>query len=96
MILSFIITVVIEHLFHISIHFTFLLVQVHHNVIILLLLFGMNGLNLLALLSKLSQLLDLWGQMSLDIFQFLFDLSYGFGDLLQSLILLVIKNFFLI
>jgi len=81
-ILSFIITIVIEHLFHICIHFSFLLIQVHDNVVILLFLFSVNGLNLLALLSKLSQLLDLWSQMSLNIFQFLFDLSYCFGDLL--------------
>jgi len=81
-ILSFIITIVIEHLFNISIHFSFLLIQVHDNVVILLFLFSVNGLNLLALLSKLSQLLDLWSQMSLNIFQFLFDLSYCFGDLL--------------
>jgi hypothetical protein len=95
-ILSFIITIIIEHLFHISIHFSFLLIQVHDNVIILLFLFSVNGLDLLALLSKLSQFLDLWSQMSLNIFQFLFDLSYCFGDLLKSLILLVIKNFFLV
>jgi len=81
-ILSFIITIVIEHLLNISIHFSFLLIQVHDNVVILLFLFSVNGLNLLALLSKLSQLLDLWSQMSLNIFQFLFDLSYCFGDLL--------------
>jgi len=81
-ILSFIITIVIEHLFHICIHFSFLLIQVHDNVVILLFLFSVNGLDLLALLSKLSKLLDLWSQMSLNIFQFLFDLSYCFGDLL--------------
>ena len=85
-ILSFIITIVIEHLFHICIHFSFLLIQVHDNVVILLFLFSVNGLDLLALLSKLSKLLDLWSQMSLNIFQFLFDLSYCFGDLLKSLI----------
>jgi len=96
MILSFIITIVIEHLFDIVIHLAFLLVQVHHDVVILLFLFGVNSLDLLALLPELPQLLDLWSQMSLDIFQFLFDLSYSFGDLLQSLIFLVIKNFFLI
>ena len=96
MILSFIITIVIENLFHIIIHFTFLLVQVHNDVVILLLLFCMDCLNLLALLSKLSELLDFRSQMSLDIFQFLFNLSDSFGDLLESLILLVIKNFFLV
>jgi hypothetical protein len=74
-ILSLVITIVIEHLFDIGVHFTFLLIQVHDNVVILLFLFSMNGLNLLALLSKLSQLLDLWSQMSLNIFQFLFEIK---------------------
>ena len=95
-ILSLIVTIIIKHLLHIIIHLALLLVQIHHNIVILLFLLSMNGLDLLALLSELPQLLNLRSQMRLDIFQLLFNLSHGFGNLLQSLVLLVIKNFFLV
>jgi hypothetical protein len=95
-VLSFVVTIIVKHLLHVVVHLAFLLVQVHDYIVILLLLLGMHSLNLLAGLSELSKLLDFGSQVGLDVLELLFDLSHGFSDFLQSLVLLVVKNLLLV
>lgn len=96
MVLSLVLTVVIEYGFDVILHLALFLVEVHDNVVVLLLLFGVDSLDFLALLSQLSELLNLWSQVGLDVFEFLLNLADSLCDLLQSLILLVVQDLFLI
>jgi NADH:ubiquinone oxidoreductase subunit K len=96
MVLALVVSVVVEGGFHFRVHLTFLLIEVHHDVVVLLLLFCMDCFNLLHLRSEVSQLLDLWGELLLSIFNLSFDLVNSFGDFLEGLILLIIKELFLI
>ena len=96
MVLPLIISVIVECRFDFRIHLALLLVQVHHNVIVLLLFFGVDCLNLLHLRTEVSQLLDFWRELLLSVFDFPFDLVNSLSDLLKSLILLVVKQLLLI
>lgn len=96
MVFALVVSVVIVCRFDFRVHLTLLLIEMHHDVVVLLLLFGMNCFDLLHLGSEVSQLLDLWGELLLSIFNLSFDLVYGFGNFLECLILLVVKELFLI
>jgi len=96
MVLALVVSVVVVGGFHFRVHLTFLLVEMHHDVVVLLLLFGMDCFDLLHLGSEVSQLLNLWGELLLSVFNLSFDLVNGIGDFLEGLILLVIKELFLI
>ena len=95
-VLSFVFHVVLEHVLHVLVELALLLVKVHHDVVVLLLLVSVYCLDLLHLNSQLSQVLDLWSQVLLSVLDFLLDLFDSLGDLLQGLVLLVVKDFFLV
>lgn len=96
MVLLLLLSVIIESGLHIRADLFFLLVEVHDDVIILLLLFRVGSFNVLHLLTKLPQLLDLWGEGLFSVFDFLFNLLDSLGDFLESLIFLVIEKLLLI
>jgi hypothetical protein len=96
MVLALVVSVVVVGCFHFRVHLALLLVEVHHDVVVLLLLLGMDCLDLLHLGSQVSQLLNLWGKLLLSVFNLSFDLVDGLGNFLEGLILLVIKKLFLI
>ena len=93
MVLSIVFPVVIEHSIDVTLHLFLLLVEVHNNIVILLLLFEISGIDSFDLFSEFSQFFDLGSELLLPVFNLFFNLSYSFGDFLQSLILLVVENF---
>ena len=96
MVFSLVISVVVIGLLNLGVQLSFFVIQLHDMVVIHFLLFCVMGLNFLHLLSQLSKFLDLWSKLGLSILHFSFNLSYSLSDLLESLILLVIKKLLLI
>lgn len=94
MVLSLVFPIIIEHSIDVTLHLFLLLVEIHHNIVILLLLFEISRIDSFNLFSEFSQFFDFGSELLLSVFDFLFNLSYSLCDFLQSLILLVIEDLF--
>lgn len=95
-VLSLVVLVVIEHLLHIFIELFLLLIEAHHNIVVVLLSLLPDLLYFLHLRSSLTELLDLGCQLLLSILYFGLNFHHNGGDLLEGLILEVVVDFLLV
>ena len=93
MIFSLIFHIIVKTLLDVNIELVFFSVEAVNDLIVSFLLIPMNILNFLNIFSNLSQSLDFMGELLLSVKDFLFDLTDGFGDFLEGLVLIVIKLF---
>jgi hypothetical protein len=75
-IFPFVLAIVIEDSLDILVQLLLLLVEVHHDIVIVLLFLLPDLLDFLHGLSKLPQFLDFWSQLLLPVF----DLSFNFEN----------------
>ena len=95
-VLPLIFSVAIENSLDILTEATLLLIELAYDVIVNPLLLIVFSLSLLHFVSEGSQVDNFRGQLSLSILNLSFDLSHGFSNLLQSLVLSIVKQFLLI
>jgi len=96
MVFTFVVPVVVEHRLNLTLDSLLLLIEVHHDVVVRLLLLGVDALDLLHLGSQRSEVLNFWGELLLSILHFHLNLLHCLRNLLQSLVLLVIQKLFLV
>lgn len=95
-VLLLVLLVVIEGGFDLRVKFLLSLLQVHHDAVVLLLLFAVDGLLFLHFHSQLAQVLDLWSQFLLSNLDLFLNFLDGGSNLLQRLVLLIVEQLFLV
>jgi len=88
--------VVVEDLFHVTIHLALFLIKLVDNVIVSFLFLNVDSFDILHFLTKRTQFLNLGSEVLLSVFNFLFNLSHSLRNFLQRLIFLIVKKLLLI
>lgn len=95
-VLALVLPIVVKYGLHILVELLLFLVQIHDDVLVVLLFLLPDLLDLLHLRSQLPQFLNLGCQLLLPVLDLGLDFEHSGGDLLEGLVLLVIEDFLLV